>query len=85
MEILAFLACVVIGLFLVIPTKRNPDCTCKSHGFTLGPVNRCPVHKHMSEEDRDIFSGDTPWFTPCADCGTDLRRNEICDCQRREN
>ena len=53
MEYLAIIGIVIfIGFFVIRTGKRPANCTCKHYNpVSMGPVNKCPAHKHMMKYD----------------------------------
>jgi hypothetical protein len=48
----------IVPLFIVRTGKRPEGCTCKSYNpIHMGPVDKCPVHKHHAEDDDDWYKG----------------------------
>ena len=40
----------IVPLFIIRTGKRPEGCTCENYNpVNIGPVNKCPVHKHMAE------------------------------------
>lgn len=63
MEYLIYAAVVgIIGLFVIRTGKRPRACTCEHYNpITMGPVDKCPVHKHMADDDGWYKGGHYPF------------------------